>query len=230
MIPGSKSPRSPITLAWLLFGIILTSCSADPTIPFYDDTLDVTSTAIHTIYVTSNGWHSGIVLEKDDFPPDRIPEIADFPNAQFIEFGWGDAEYYPAREATIGMTLRAAMIPTAAVLHVAGLTVSPEIRYPDDEIISLETSYSGLRRLIDHIDFTFERGNSERAAAVGPGLHEDSHFYPAKGKFHLFNTCNTWSARVLASAGFEVSKTGVHSAEELMRQVKPLGRPLRNRQ
>ena len=49
------------------------------------------------IFVTSDGWHSGIIVAKSDLPPDRLPETADFPEACFLEFGWGDAVSYPAK-------------------------------------------------------------------------------------------------------------------------------------
>jgi hypothetical protein len=39
------------------------------------------------------------VLARADVPESVIPEIADFPQARFFEFGWGDAEFYPARVA-----------------------------------------------------------------------------------------------------------------------------------
>ena len=39
------------------------------------------------------------------------------------------------------------------------------------------------------------------AAALGPGLYGDSRFYPAWESFHLFRTCNVWTAQALRAAG-----------------------------
>ena len=72
---------------------------------------------VHTIYVFSNGWHTSIVLSRDALPPGPIPEAADFPEAAFLEFGWGDREYYPSPRPTMGMALAAALTPTPAVLR-----------------------------------------------------------------------------------------------------------------
>ncbi len=80
---------------------------------------------------------------------------------------------------------------------------------------------------VDFIDASFERAGAARAAATGPGLYATSRFYPAKGRFHLFNTCNTWTARALAAAGFDVSASGTSRAETLMQQVRALVRPRR---
>ena len=206
-----------LVLAWL------GACAADPALPPRSPPSPFADAAL-TIFVTSNGWHSSIVLARADLPPGRLPEAADFPRARFLEFGWGDAEYYPAKQTTIAMTLRAALIPTPAVVHVAGLAVAPARRYPKAEVVPLSIDAAGLGRLVDFIDATFDRGGRTRAASTGPGLYPTSRFYPATGRFHLFNTCNTWTARALAAAGFGVAEAGTSSAENLMSQVRPLGK------
>ncbi len=211
--------------AWFPLTLVLAACSVEPAAPPRPDTAPLPSTgATHTIFVTSNGWHSSIVLAWTDLPSGRIPEAADFPKARFLEFGWGDAEYYPAERATVGMALRAALVPTPAVVHVAGYAVAPARRYPTAEVIPLSLDAAGLGRLVDFIDASFERGGRARATATGPGLYPTSRFYPALGSFHLLNTCNTWTARALAAAGFGVAESGTASAEGLMRQVRPLGK------
>lgn len=225
MMPGPIISARLAGVAWLLLTLGLAACAAGPDVPPRLQTATLPSGATHTIFVTSNGFHSGIVLERSDLPPGRIPETADFPEARFLEFGWGDAVYYPADEETIGMTLRAALLPTPAVVHAAGMKVPPAVRYPKAEVVSLSIDAAGMGRLVDFIDASFERGDRERAFATGPGLYQDSRFYPARGRFHLFNTCNTWTARALAFAGFGVSKSGTQTAEELMRQVRRLGGP-----
>jgi uncharacterized protein (TIGR02117 family) len=175
-----------------------------------------------TIYVVSNGWHSSIVIKAGDLPPGRIPETGDFPNARYLEFGWGDAEYYPAKDASVGMALNAALVPTPSVIHLVGAGIEPAIRYPRDEVIRVEISAAGLARLAGFIDATFRRGGAPRTASSGPGLYAASLFYPARGEFHLLNTCNTWTARALAAAGLAVTGKGTTRAEDLMVQVRAL--------
>ena len=211
--------------AWLLLALALVACSAERTGPLRPETGPLPATAERrTIFVTSNGWHSSLVLARADLPPGRIPEAADFPQARFLEFGWGDAEHYPAKDVTLGMTLRAAMAPTPSVVHVAGLAVSPARRYPSAEVVPLALDAKRLGRLVDFIHATFDRGGRRRATSSGPGLYPDSRFYPALGQFHLLNTCNTWTARGLARAGFDVADPGMARAEALMRQVRRLGK------
>jgi uncharacterized protein (TIGR02117 family) len=202
--------------------LLLTACAAPPPAP---PPSQPGPDAKAVIFVTSNGWHSSIIVARADLPPDRLAETADFPEARFFEFGWGDAVYYPARRTTLGMTLRAALVPTPAVVHVVGLRAEPARSPAEAEVVSLAVDDKNFDRLVDFIDASFERSGTARAAATGPGFYPTSRFYPAKGRFHLFNTCNTWTARALAAAGFDVSASGTFRAEALMRQVRALVRP-----
>ena len=210
----------------LVLALLLTACAAEPVAPAHSQPGPAAEgDATLTIFVISNGWHSSIVFARADLPPGQIPEAADFPDARFLEFGWGDAEYYPAKDATVGMALSAALFPTPTVVHVAGLAVEPTRRYPNAEVVPISIDAQGLGRLVVFIDATFARGGGPRAAVTGPGLYAASLFYPAVGRFHLFNTCNTWTARALAAAGFDVSASGTSRAEALMQQVRALVRP-----
>jgi len=177
---------------------------------------------VHTIYVFSNGWHTSIVLSRDALPPGSIPEAADFPEAAFLEFGWGDREYYPSPHPTIVMALAAALTPTPAVMHLAGLPRPPQELYRKAEVLAMRLSAEALERLIAQIDTSFDRPEGGRGETVARGLYQDSWFYPAHGRFHLFNTCNTWTARMLTAAGVGVSPSGVKTAEDLMTQLRDL--------
>jgi uncharacterized protein (TIGR02117 family) len=208
--------------AWVL--LLLAACGAEPTAPPAPPAGASPLTGVHTVFVTSNGWHSSIVIGRNALPDGLVLEAADFPDARFLEFGWGDAEYYPAKDPGIGMALAAALAPTPSVVHMAGYALPPARRYPKSEVLALVLDEASLGRLATFIDATFDRGGQARAASSGPGLYSDSLFYPALGEFHLFNTCNTWSARALAAAGLELEAMGTSSAEELMEQLRPLGK------
>lgn len=171
------------------------------------------------VVVVSNGWHTGIVLVRDDVPRAEIPETDDFPAATYFEFGWGDAEYYPAREPSFAMALRAAT-PGPAVVHLVALHDEAARVFPTTETIAVPLDAAAKRRLVAFIAASFERPPGGRATAVAPGLYRDSRFYPATGRFHLFNTCNTWTARALATAGVKLEPDGVQTASELMARLR----------
>ena len=191
---------------------------------FLAPTLAFAAGAAQRIWVVSNGWHSGIVLPRADVPESVIPEIADFPHARFFEFGWGDAEFYPAREAGAWLALRAAF-PGPAVVHVSGLPDHPARIWPQVKILPFAVDTQGLRRLLVFLRNSFDRAGAGRAAVTARGIYPFSLFYPATGRFHVFNTCNSWTAQALTAMGLGASLGGVNTAEDLISRIRPFAVP-----
>lgn len=208
--------------SFLFVAFLLAACTAKPNAPAVAMQDGVESGADIAVYVASNGWHTGLILPSDAIPPGRLPETADFPESRYLEFGWGDAEFYPAKDPTTAMVLRAALTPTAAVMHVVGLPAEPTRVFPKAEIIRLQIDQDAFDLLLDHIGGSFDRGDDRRAVSVGPGLYPNSRFYPATGRFHLGNTCNSWTARGLATVGVALETPEIVRAEALMAQLRPL--------
>jgi len=205
-------------IAWLLLAVA--ACQPAATAR---DAAEETAPAAGSVsvYVVSNGWHTGIVLERTEVSAVAIPEIADFPEARYFEFGWGDAAYYPAPQNRLGVGARALLTPTPAVVHLAGLPAHPRRVFPQAETVEVSLSPRGLRALLDYLGGAFDRNGGERVEPSAPGLYRFSRFYPGTGRFHLFNTCNTWTARGLAEAGLPVTVAGILRAEDLMAQLRP---------
>ncbi len=150
-------------------------------------------------------WHAGVVIKVSDIPGDLVPERRDFPEAEYLEFGWGEWDFYQAGGFNLGYALKALLFPSKSVLHVVGFG-GPVTRYaPYREIIEFDPPSHGFERLLGYIDGSFAREDGGAAAPLGRGLYGDSRFYRARGEFHLFNTCNTWTAGALQSAGYPIS-------------------------
>ncbi len=229
--------RGRIYIGWLLaFCASLSLAACEPSevasepaerSPSRPSTVGDTGSDQVAIFVTSNGWHSEIVVPRALLPAGAIPEAADFPDAAYLSFGWGDETYYPAPDPTFGMTLRAALLPTSAVVHMAGLPAHPKDVFPADEVVELWLSSDGFRRLVTYLDGSFARQAQEPTRPITQGLYHFSRFYPATGKFHLFNTCNTWTARGLQQSGLPIQVFGTLRAEDLMAQVRQFGAKIR---
>jgi uncharacterized protein (TIGR02117 family) len=181
-------------------------------------------TANREIFVASNGWHSAIFIAKTTIPRNSIPEITDFPKAVFLGFGWGDAAYFPERDPGVLTLLNAALQPTPSVVHVTGLSSHPRDAFPKDEVIRLTLSAEGFRKLLDFLNGAFARVGAGRAAVFAPGLHRYSKFYRAQGEFHLFNNCNSWTARGLAAAGLPLDPDTTFRAESLMASLREIAK------
>ena len=202
--------------ALALCAVWLATCETAPP-PLTDDHGPRT----RLIQVASNGWHAAIVVPAPALAATGLlPEAADFPDAAFLEFGWGDRTYYPAEDKTLGMTLAAALVPTAAVMHMAGLGARPENRGSGRDVVTVALTEKGFLNLIAALAAEFERPAGGRAKPVARGLYPGSHFYNALGEFHLFNTCNTWTARMLRAGGVAISPSGIVTADGLMTRLR----------
>lgn len=175
-------------------------------------------------FIVHNAWHAAIVLLKNDISPDAVPELVDFPQARFIEFSWGDKDYFPNPDAGIFAALKAAFWSSGSVLHVVGVTADVKTFYPTAEIVELQLSAPAFARLQDFIAQTFARpaGGSARPSA---GLFAYSRFYPSTRKFSLLKTCNTWVAEALESAGLPITPSGVMTAGQLAEQIGKIVQP-----
>lgn len=205
------APALALCAAWLV------TCETVP-----PPLADANAPRPHLVRVVSNGWHTAIVMPAPALTATGLlPEAADFPGAAYLEFGWGDRTYYPAKEKTLGMILSAALVPTPAVMHMAGLAAAPR---RDDgsgrEMLTVALTEDGFLRLVRALDAEFERPEGGRAAPVSRGLYPGSHFYNVRGEFHLFNTCNTWTARILHSGGVALSPSGIVTADGLMDRLR----------
>ena len=173
------------------------------------------------VWLVTAGWHTGLAVRRGDIPKGLLPESGDFPGARYLELGWGDRDYYRASEPGLWLALKAALIPGPAVLHVAGLTDSPEAYFGSDEVLRIELPEAGFWGLVVYLDRSFARNGAPTAAPLGPGWYGDSRFYEARGRFHLFNNCNTWAARAFQAAGLPMMPEWTVTASRLRRRMLP---------
>ncbi|HKY07661.1 MAG TPA: DUF2459 domain-containing protein [Candidatus Binatia bacterium] len=175
--------------------------------------------------VVHDSWHAGIVLSRNDLSSTAFPELADFPAARFIEFSWGDKDYFPDPESGFSMALKAAFWSRGSVLHLVGFTDDIKQMYPKAEIVEFRLTPSAFNRLSSFLSQSFMRANSTARSQALPGLYSYSRFYPSVGKFSLLNTCNTWVAQALESAGIPVSPSRVITAGQLAEQMEKVKAP-----
>ncbi len=189
----------------------------------------------HRVWVVHHGHHSGIVVRAADVASHAWPARRDFPHAEFLEIGWGDRAYYMAQAPGIWLGLRALLTPTPAVLHVAAFNGPPERTFAAAGIVELTLTASGFTALVSAVRESHERvpapdGQDLREdwpPPLGQGLYGVSRFYASHERFHLFKTCNVWTAGVLAAAGVPVRPRTAFTANALFAQLRPYGRVVR---
>jgi uncharacterized protein (TIGR02117 family) len=181
--------------------------------------------ACNSVFIVHNAWHAAIVLKREDLSSDALPELVDFPDAKFIEFSWGDRDFFTDPNAGVWAALRAAFWSSGSVLHLVGFNDGVAEFYRGSETTELRLAPPAYRLLIDFLSHAFARPASAGRAQSSPGLFAYSRFYPATARFSLLRTCNTWVAEALSAAGLPLSPSGVLTAGSLASQIAPLGKP-----
>ena len=93
-----------------------------------------------SVAIVHNSWHAAIVLRTSDLAVKTMPELADFPSAQFIEFSWGDKDYFPDPQSGIFGAIKAALWSSGSVIHLVGFTDPLEHFYRGATITELRLS------------------------------------------------------------------------------------------
>ena len=166
------------------------------------------------IYLVSNGYHAGLAL-----PHPVLAELAGarghaaliavtqrFSSYAWLEFGWGDREFYRSvptvAHLTIPLALRALFAPgNRTVVHVVGLGAGPAQIFSSADLVAIEISARGFEQLALRLNEAFVAPDAGVLADLGPGLYGPSLFYPANGTFSLLKVCNHWIADLLDAAG-----------------------------
>ncbi len=174
------------------------------------------------VHLVAHEWHTGIVIRRADIPPGLWPESRDFPRAEYLEIGWGNREFYQKPDPGLWTTLRAALLPMPSVLQVVGFPGPVAGYFRSSEVIELALPGAGFERLVRTIHDAHERGGAPVAAPLGPSLYGEGRFYPAWETFHLFRTCNVWTARALRAAGLPIRDS--ITSEGLMSQAREIGK------
>lgn len=172
------------------------------------------------VYIVDHGLHSGIIINQDEIPHALLPEKDEFSNARYLEFGWGDKAFYIAEKPTLALALSALFSPTVSVLHILEIPLLVKEYYPENDIIKLQLSKTKFKNLLRYITDSIKRDEYGNSSPVAHMLHTSNHFYLAKGKYHAFNTCNTWIAKAIHAAGVPITSNRTQTSADVMSQIR----------
>lgn len=198
--------------------LLLPGCSTRPE-PITDTDI-FTGLGDHSVFVVSHGWHTGIVLPAGMLMADNPRLKERFGDMDYLEVGWGDEAFYQAEEITFKKAAGAALWPTASVLHVVAVPRSPASYFDNSEISLLCATDVQLHALTRFIADSFSRDPSGKIIPLQPGIYGDSHFFSGNGEFHLFSTCNKWTAKGLRSLGMQIDPTFQITADGVMSYLR----------
>jgi uncharacterized protein (TIGR02117 family) len=205
-------------VVWLLFSLVA-GCVNDPLA-----TTSAPKDPAHSIYVVRHGWHTGIAVRAEEVPRGAWPFLKDFPGAAYLELGWGDRDFYPAKEPGPLLALKAIFWPKPGVMHVVGFEDTPERYFGSQQVVQLGLSEPGFVGLVHYVRESLELDAQGDSIALQPGLYGRSAFYASRESFYLFRTCNVWTARALRAAGLPVAPSASLTSEGLLAQIRALRR------
>jgi uncharacterized protein (TIGR02117 family) len=159
-----------------------------------------------TIWIESNGIHTGIVVPKVaagvDWRTLARPEHLGDPRYgahDHLSFGWGERAFYletPTWAEVKASTVLAAAFGSDQTLvhvdHVPRPRETPDVR----RIVLTPDQY---RRLAEHI-----RESVAPGARHQRGYYRYDAFYDGTGTYSALRTCNAWTGTGLAKAGVRV--------------------------
>lgn len=177
------------------------------------------------VYLVSHGWHVGLVFERNALAEGARPGDEPLGDFRYVEVGWGDGDYYPARRGTVRLALRAAFCSRWSLLQVVGFDAPVTDMFPESEILEVTLSPAGFAALVRHINAAFVVDTDGRRIAVGPPQYGSGAFYRARGRYRLSDNSNTWTARALAIAGCPIDADAVITAGALLDDATRFAEP-----
>ena len=159
-----------------------------------------------TLYLADNGVHTAIVVPAAaigidwsmTFRPSDLPSSDGAGN--WLVIGWGDRDFFlntPTWAEVRPKTLLTAAIGSGgALIHIDHIDAPVQ----DANMRPFTVSKTEYQKLSETILNTLIRDADGHPTAL-PGYGSRDVFYPAKGRYSLLHTCNSWTADTLATAG-----------------------------
>lgn len=159
-----------------------------------------------TLYIESNGVHTGIVMPKraagvdwqGDFP---ARDLADPRYARFdhVSIGWGERDFYLETPTWTDLKLSTVVAAAAGsdrtLLHVDHVPRPA----PDGEVRRVVVRPTEYRRLAAYIRASIAPGGERHR-----GYYRYDAFYAARGRYSAIRTCNAWIGDALRFAGLRI--------------------------
>lgn len=167
------------------------------------------------IYIISNGVHTDIAMPMKNHVFDwqqmlnpHDTEMGRQQNPQYIAIGWGDRGFYldtPTwAELKFSTAFYAVTGLSQSAIHVTYYFQNVE---ENENVAKLMINENEYRRLVQQVQSSFrlpENGLPQRIGQASYGNNDA--FYEAHGRYHLFQTCNTWTNAQLKASGLPAVK------------------------
>ena len=159
------------------------------------------------LFVASNAVHADIIVPKSNEVFDWTEAFADanflgdISQESHVAIGWGDRGFFLETptwdDLKLSTATNALLLPSDTCVHVS--FTRPEF-YPNATPVTV--SMEQYEQLVEFINETFKMNASgNRSQIEGYAYSRTDAFFDAHGRYHIFNTCNSWAGRALKRAG-----------------------------
>jgi uncharacterized protein (TIGR02117 family) len=176
--------------------------------------------SVRSIYIVKRGGHTGMAFATVDWPNRDWSVLSDFPDSDYLEFGWGDERFYQAERETLWLGTRAALWPTSSVIHVIGVRRPLGENAQAEDVVEVRVSADGLRNMAESIEREFTQAKPSATPVSLSAAPKPNRFYSARGKFYFPRMCNWWIASRLAEASCPIQPWTVVTAGRVMREAR----------
>lgn len=169
------------------------------------------------IFVISNGVHTDIVVPTvtdqidwtEFLDPATFQPVPENDSPPYIAFGWGDRGLYEDvpewSDLTATIAFRSMLIPTDSAVHVSYF--DNQLKETDNSI-PIEISAEQYQILIDGFKNSFLLDSEGQPQSLNCCFypHLKDQFYESPRYYHIFETCNMWTNRLLKDAGVPTAR------------------------
>jgi len=161
------------------------------------------------IYILTNGVHTDLVVPTVSEQINWFEKIEHWESAidsasyNYLAIGWGDKGFYlntPSWAELKASTAAKAVVGwSGTAIHATFYVEMPE----NERCRKIRISNEQYDRLIEFICKGFELGSDGQFSKIETDANKGIRdaFYEGKGRYTLFNTCNSWTNRGLKACG-----------------------------
>lgn len=181
------------------------------------------------IAVVSHAWHTDIAVRMSDITGTNWPDAHRFPEAAFIEIGWGDRDFFMAPRETVALALQAAFRSRASALRVIWVDGAVDQYFVHSDVVEIPIARAALLPLVAYFRSSYALTPAGEPIDLGPGPLPASRYYLATGRYQVFSSSNQWTARALRSAGLPFIPERSLTVGAVLCQAAQIGRVVRLR-
>jgi hypothetical protein len=176
-----------------------------------------------TLYVIERGWHTDIGLPIEEVAPPLATLLQGFAGLRTVSFGFGERAFYAGHQHGVGDTL-AALLPSQSAMLMTLLNTEPQAAFGADHVVTLHVTRAGVAAVETRLWNDLEHAPDSPPKPLAAGPYPGSLFYATRTTYDLLNTCNTWTAEMLRTAGLPVAVGGVIFVGQVMGMARRLAR------